>query len=448
MRLILLAAIPWSALLLACPGAADVQCVEDGNCNRFAGGLCRVAPSGKQWCSYPDPACPSGYRYSDLDVGDGLSDRCVMESGAGEPDAAPVTPIVENGQPADLVLGQETFIAIDENHGGRSARSLRRPSGVSVDDAGLLWVLDGGNHRALMWGSTPQVSFAEAALVVGRSDFTSPATSCVGPASFCASPCQIGAGGRKLVISASDHRVLIWNPTPTASGAPASTVLGQPSFYDSVPGSGAADLNTPCGVWTDGTRLAIADTGNNRVLIWTVFPTTNKQPATLVLGQPDFGSSGAPSPPTGATMRGPHSVYSDGERFFVADYGNSRVLVWRSFPKASGQPADLAVGQPDLASRGIGRVASQLNGASGVATIGDHLFVSDPNNNRVLVFAPIPTTSGRSASAVLGQPSFDTNSAETTQTTLRFPGDLAVNGNKLYVTDMLNNRVLRFDLKL
>lgn len=81
-----------SALLLACPGAASVQCAEDANCNRFAGGLCRVAASGSQWCSYPDPACPSGYRYSDLDVGDGLEARCVTDTAAGEPDAgAPAT---------------------------------------------------------------------------------------------------------------------------------------------------------------------------------------------------------------------------------------------------------------------------------------------------------------------------------------------------------------------
>jgi Beta-propeller repeat len=67
-----------SPLLSACPGAADVQCVEDGNCNRFPGGVCQAAPSGKHWCSYPDEECLSGYRYSDLDVGDGVESKCVL----------------------------------------------------------------------------------------------------------------------------------------------------------------------------------------------------------------------------------------------------------------------------------------------------------------------------------------------------------------------------------
>ncbi len=59
-----------------CLPPQDVQCTEDSNCNRFAGGACRSAPSGHRWCSYPDSACSSGYRYSDLDVGDGLSAEC------------------------------------------------------------------------------------------------------------------------------------------------------------------------------------------------------------------------------------------------------------------------------------------------------------------------------------------------------------------------------------
>lgn len=67
-----------SPLLSACPGAANVQCVEHGNCDRFPGGVCQAAPSGNHWCAYPDEECPTGYRYSDLDVGDGVESKCVL----------------------------------------------------------------------------------------------------------------------------------------------------------------------------------------------------------------------------------------------------------------------------------------------------------------------------------------------------------------------------------
>jgi hypothetical protein len=90
MRLILLGVVALGSLLLsACPGSKNVQCERNDNCDRLVGGVCHVAPSGNRWCAYPDPACQSGYRYSDLDVGDDLEGRCtqpqlkVMIGGSG-----------------------------------------------------------------------------------------------------------------------------------------------------------------------------------------------------------------------------------------------------------------------------------------------------------------------------------------------------------------------------
>jgi hypothetical protein len=62
--------------LAACPGTKDVQCEENSNCDLGAGGVCTLAPTGNQWCAYPDPECPSGTRFSDEDVGDGLAGAC------------------------------------------------------------------------------------------------------------------------------------------------------------------------------------------------------------------------------------------------------------------------------------------------------------------------------------------------------------------------------------
>jgi hypothetical protein len=318
-----------------------------------------------------------------------------------------------------------------------------------VDEDDRLWVLDG--CRVLMWSTAPLTSFAEASQVVGSADFTSIPCTCNGPLTFRASVASfapIAARGGRLLIPTGCQRVMIWNPVPTASGAAAQTALGQANFYDSSTGNGAADLNMPGGVWTDGTRVAVADVQNHRVLIWTSFPLTNKQPADIVLGQQGFGTSGFPSTPTGATMRGPFSVYSDGVKLFVSDTGNNRVLVWHAFPTANGQPADFAIGQPDLTSDGEGHGPSQLSLPRSVTTIGDHLFVADMGNNRVLVFSPIPVASGAAASLVLGQATFDTTSAGAAPDKLSGPAGLAVGGNKLYVTDFYNNRVLRFDLRL
>ena len=60
-----------------CDKRANVQCLENPNCDLTAGGICAAAPTGNHWCAYPDPACAGGYRFSDLDVGDGVSGQCV-----------------------------------------------------------------------------------------------------------------------------------------------------------------------------------------------------------------------------------------------------------------------------------------------------------------------------------------------------------------------------------
>src|ERR1051325_8185214 len=65
---------------IGCPRYANVQCIESSNCDLHFGGVCTTAPTGNHWCAYPDPICPNGYRYSDLDTGDGVSGQCV---GAG-----------------------------------------------------------------------------------------------------------------------------------------------------------------------------------------------------------------------------------------------------------------------------------------------------------------------------------------------------------------------------
>src|SRR3954463_13384126 len=60
-----------------CDKRANVQCLENPNCDLTAGGICAAAPTGNHWCAYPDPACAGGYRFSDQDVGDGVSGQCV-----------------------------------------------------------------------------------------------------------------------------------------------------------------------------------------------------------------------------------------------------------------------------------------------------------------------------------------------------------------------------------
>src|SRR5262249_241147 len=173
-------------------------------------------------------------------------------------------------------------------------------------------------------------------------------------------PTSVASDGVHIAIADTDHnRVLIWNSIPSVNNAPADVVIGQPNFTSTavsgnVPNS--RSMRGPQGVWIAAGKLYVADTQNNRVLVYNRIPTENGAAADVVLGQRDFTSFIEPDltqQKTGATasnLLNPVAVTSDGQRLFVTDLGYNRVLIWNSIPAVNGQPADMAIGQPDLTS--------------------------------------------------------------------------------------------------
>ncbi len=75
---VLLFSVAVVAPAAGCPSTNPIECRDNTSCDLSAGGICTVAPSGSQWCAYPDPACPGGFRYSDFHTGDDVAGTCVM----------------------------------------------------------------------------------------------------------------------------------------------------------------------------------------------------------------------------------------------------------------------------------------------------------------------------------------------------------------------------------
>src|SRR2546427_636999 len=134
-------------------------------------------------------------------------------------------------------------------------------------------------------------------------------------------------------------------PCPVCLGT-ADVVLGQPDFTTTNISLTAGGLRAPTAVASDGRVIAVADTDNNRVLIWSTIPTRNGVPADIVVGQPDFthGSIPGGGVPNAKSMRGPPGVWIQNGRLFVADTQNHRVLIFNSVPTANGAAADLVLG--------------------------------------------------------------------------------------------------------
>lgn len=457
MRVILLAL----ATSLACESRSHVQCLHEADCDLSSGGRCIAAASGNRWCAYPDPACPSGYRYSDLDVGDGVSGECVAVAMDGGVDAPVDVAIdadgsVTTGQFADLVIGQNDFLSDTANSGGQSASSLFGAMSAASDGT-RLWIADARNARLLQFNALPVVNRPVANVIVGQAEATSSAPGTSQTTLRVGDLSAVAAGGKLFVVDGASNRVLIYGSLPAAHGAPASVVLGQASFTTSAGGKSASGLNGPADVWSDGTRLVVVDNANSRVLIWTSLPTTNGQAANIVLGRPGFGLGlGDPpaDPPTSASMKFPVGVWSNGTRLYVADAGNHRVMVWNQFPTTSGQPCDFVIGQTAF-SGNTPNAGGAIANAIGLHTpyraveANGSLFISDSMNHRVVVHTPIPSTSGEAADVVLGQDNLDSNDLPSIPTGNRMssPRHIVATGGHLYVPDYQWNRVLRFELE-
>ena len=264
----------------------------------------------------------------------------------------------------------------------------------------------------------------------------------------------------------------------------ADRVLGQINFTNNqVNFVDAIGMNAPADVTIDKAsgHVIVADSQNNRVLGWKSAPAfASGGAADLVIGQPDFNSSGcnqnAPAPsatslcqPIGVAVDLAHNVH-------VGDTQNNRVLVFAdpfaallSSDQASdfaaadvfGQAGSFVTNMPNAG----GLSADSLDSPQGVALdASGNLYVADVNNNRALVFfSPLPMTRVKgtpgnfgdaTADVVVGQPDLLSGAcnqgggaALTTLCMTPFFGvGIAVDSaDNLYVADTNNNRALEYN---
>jgi hypothetical protein len=337
-----------------------------------------------------------------------------------------------------------------------SGSSLDTPGGLCSDGASL-YVADSGNHRVLVWSSF-DVSGRTAAFAIGQPDLTTN-TAGVGPSRLSDPRLASCDGGRLLVADRGNQRVLLWAAVPQGAGSAASLALGQPDLDTAgAPAAGDRAFNGPAAaaLASPAGALAVADTGNNRVLLWPSAPTSSGIAATLVLGQGDFAATspdrgGSPGP---TSYDAPAGLLFRGGALAVSDRGNSRVLLYSAVPAASAAAADAVLGQPNLGAsepnRGGAPAADALNQPTALCAVADGIAVVDTGNHRVLIFRPWPSSTAGvapepAAAVVLGQPDATSGApGPTGPATLRGPTGCAALGSALFVADTGNHRVLRF----
>ncbi|QBB72114.1 hypothetical protein ELE36_18040 [Pseudolysobacter antarcticus] len=342
-----------------------------------------------------------------------------------------------------------------------AADTLFGPRGATITADGALWIADSGHHRLLGWKQIPQHDGTPADWLIGQPDFAAEGRNAHADVNAHSMNVPTGAcacGDGLAIADAWNHRVLIWFRAPRSSHQPADCVLGQKDFSSAQINRGmdtpnADTLYWPYGVYWDGARLWVADTGNRRVLRWNGLPANNGQPAELVLGQPDFTHRDENAGTVNvAGFRWPHALTHWQGRLCIADAGNNRVLLWSHDPSKNHTPADALLGQADaqIVDHNRGHywpTARSFNMPYGLAVHRDRLFIADTANSRVVRFdAP----DQEAATALGGQIGFtdkgDNRWLPEQRDSLCWPYALTIFGDTCLVVDSGNNRVLLWDV--
>ncbi|HKV53290.1 MAG TPA: choice-of-anchor D domain-containing protein [Candidatus Binataceae bacterium] len=303
-----------------------------------------------------------------------------------------------------------------------------------------------------------------------------------------------------MVLTAA---AMLFAATARAGSPVASRVLGQPNLTDNAPnlslGSGlyapqgiafgiVATFN-PNGTVKDSVNVGyVADTLNNRVLGWVLSASPSGRPADIVLGQPDFASTGCNDGISAAdknglgadSLCGPTGVTVDSKgNLYVADSGNNRVLFYYSpsivcpgtttapggaspspfkapciHPGASfvfGQGGSYSTTNCGSAAPNAGTLCNPVSIA--LDSVGN-VFIADAGENRVLGYGGLSSASRfndpNPASIVFGQGSLDGASCQPpSASSLCNPNGVWLDpDDNLYISDTANNRVLEYNAPL
>jgi sugar lactone lactonase YvrE len=380
-----------------------------------------------------------------------------ISSAAAAPAAAPPVAAAMVNHQALAALGQLDLLSNMLNQ--PTAAGLFFPYDIDRDHSvpqTRMYVADTLNNRVLGYecagSSCALATFTAATRVFGQPDFASHAQNggLLGGVSATTlnSPCGVAVDGAGALYIADtfNNRVLVY--TSPWSDATADVVIGQSAMNGGAAGSSLNQLRAPEGVFVDsGGALWVADTGNNRVLKFSTIATGAS--AAFAIG----GSGG----PSSTTLSAPRGVSIDaGGGLWVADTGFSRVLRYAP-PLSAGKAASLVVGQGGSLNSGV----ANLGGVSAASLAlpekldvdgAGHLWIADTANHRVLEY-DTPLTN-QTATRVYGQangsqvPSFTTNTlnAFTNAVGMWSPRGLAVDANgTMWVCDRNDSRVMGYD---
>jgi hypothetical protein len=172
-------------------------------------------------------------------------------------------------------------------------------------------------------------------------------------------PGAISSGGSNLAIADTwNNRILIWNSAPTTSSQAPDVILCQSNSTGIQSGNGLNQCNWPRGVsiTADG-KVLVADTDNDRILVWRTFPTRSGQAADFAI---DLGNDSWN-----------WGIWSNGTKVLSTSSTKSKLMIWNSFPTSASSAADITL---------EGNTSNCLGTPRGVSSNGTIIVIGDHNS--------------------------------------------------------------------
>jgi uncharacterized protein YjiK len=319
------------------------------------------------------------------------------------------------------------------DHDSATSADLNGPSGVAVDSAGNLYIADTENHRVRRVGTDKMITTVAGTGHLGYNGDDQLATS-----ADLNHPMRmvVDSAGNLYIADAGNHRV---RRVGTDKMITTVAGTGDRGYNGDHQPATSADLSSPWGVVLDGSgNLYIADVGNQRVRR----VGTDKM-ITTVAGTGDRGYNGDHQPATSADLSAPSAVALDGSgNLYIAEVGNQRVRKVVQIPVDEMITTVAGTGHPYHNGDHQPATSADLAMPCGVAVDSSgNLYIADSWNRRI---RRVGTDGVITTVAGTGYGGYNGDDQPATSAELRGACGVAVDSaGNLHIADLWNNRVRR-----
>ncbi|HWA28885.1 MAG TPA: immunoglobulin domain-containing protein [Lacunisphaera sp.] len=310
----------------------------------------------------------------------------------------------------------------DPAEGSGMSVLFRNPSGLTMDGAGVVYVVDSGNNQIRKISAAGMVtSLAGMPPSTGTTDGTGTAARFAGPWGA-----AVDAAGNLYVTDTQSHTI-----RKIAPGGVVTTLAGMPGVPGSLDGPGStARFLVPRGIAVNNAgEIFVADSGNNRIRKIATDGTVTTFAGGLNGSTDGTGTAARFTLPMGLTLDGTGNLY-------VADNGNSTIR--KITPAGVVTTIAGSPGQSGTAD-GVG-TAARFYAPFGITADGaGNLYVADTFNNTIRKVAPdgtVSTFAGTSNDSVRWR-----DGVGSAARFYRPMGIAADVGGNLYVTENSNHTV-------